>query len=431
MRRLFLQISLGILFTLAVSFFLSSLIVKSRIDRDFHRGLPPGSADTYLFGLLAADLEKLGPEEQRAAVRNFQSRFPFPIQLLENTSSLEPELRNRLAQGFPEGGHSDRGPLMYLPLRNSPQVLAVGPIMRHGPVPFSHLWMSLLSTLPIVILVGFVLAYPVVRRLKILEVAAARIGEGDLSARAHMASSDAIGSLAARFNWMAERLQSLLEGQRHLLQAVSHELRTPISRIGFQLEILSQATDEEIRAVRVAAIEAELDELAKLVDELLLFSRLDREKPGLDRKPIVVGEVVSQVVNQLTKVPTHPTVNIVRNHEQAAIAAVNERYFRRALQNVIGNAIRYADKQVIVTIRRNDTLLSIEVSDDGPGVPEFERRRIFEPFTRLDNSRSRDSGGVGLGLAIVKRIMEGCGGAVEVGEAEIGGAKFILTWPVS
>jgi len=109
-----------------------------------------------------------------------------------------------------------------------------------------------------------------------------------------------------------------------------------------------------------------------------------------------------------------------------------ERYAHRVIQNLVGNALRYANHDVRATLRRDGDYVVLWVEDDGPGIPEAHRERIFEPFTRLDDSRTRSTGGYGLGLSIVSRIVHWFEGTIYVDQShQLGGARFIMRWPVS
>jgi two-component system sensor histidine kinase RstB len=106
-----------------------------------------------------------------------------------------------------------------------------------------------------------------------------------------------------------------------------------------------------------------------------------------------------------------------------------ERYVHRVVQNYVGNAMRYARSHVRITYEVIGDLFRIDVDDDGPGIPKEDRQRVFQPFTRLDDSRTRASGGYGLGLSIVARIAFWHGGKAKVSESDLGGAKFSFYWP--
>jgi len=314
----------------------------------------------------------------------------------------------------------------YILINGGDKVVVIGPHRRPLPFDWRHLLLVLSVVLPVVGVAGYLLAYPFAKRLRTLEKAAQALREGDLSARAPIDSPDAVGSLAQQFNAMADKMQELLESQRHLMQAVAHELRTPIARIDFHLEMLRDAPDSAQREARAEDIESEIGELNDLVGELLVYSRFDVETGPLKKKSLPLPETAHEVVDRLRA--TRPEIEVlVRGDAEEVIA--HETYFRRALQNLVANAKRYAKSQVVVEYERDDGGLRLSVVDDGPGIKEEDRQRIFEPFTRVDDSRSRESGGAGLGLAIVARILKSHGGTVRVADGGATGSRFVTFWP--
>jgi len=116
--------------------------------------------------------------------------------------------------------------------------------------------------------------------------------------------------------------------------------------------------------------------------------------------------------------------------ERWALADMEPRYIHRAIQNLVGNAARYADSRVVVNCQLDENTCRIDVEDDGPGIPEQDWEKVFTAFARLDDSRTRTSGGYGLGLSIVRRILYWHGGQAFLGRSdELGGARFSLVWP--
>jgi two-component system sensor histidine kinase RstB len=231
--------------------------------------------------------------------------------------------------------------------------------------------------------------------------------------------------LAQQFDLMADRMQTLLDDQRHLIQAVSHELRTPAARIRFGLEMLSTARSVEERQRRIDSMDEDLSELDQLVEELVLFVRSGDFK--IEQRPVSLPDPTRQLVDKLAE--DYPQIRFELESPGELVAMVDENLFLRAIRNLLTNAARHARGQVTVGLERIGTMVSIAVQDDGPGIPPNDRKRVFEPFTRLGDSRSRDSGGIGLGLTIVKRIVESHGGTAAIEDAPWGGAVLVTTWP--
>jgi len=186
-------------------------------------------------------------------------------------------------------------------------------------------------------------------------------------------------------------------------------------------------TAEEIDA-RLASIDDDLVELDELVRELQLFNKYDAPSTVLSSESTPLKAVLEELCVRLQPLRQEIALSVVG--DEGTVAVVDKRAFNRALQNLISNALRYAETRVEVRVAHAGEACVVDVVDDGPGVPESDRERIVEPFARVDNSRNKESGGVGLGLAIVERILEAHAGSLEILDGDLGGANFRTTWPV-
>jgi signal transduction histidine kinase len=311
--------------------------------------------------------------------------------------------------------------------------LAGGEVLRLGPVPRivsfrPALIASLLAGMVLVVtLVGVLLAAPVVRDLRVLERAVEGFGSGAFGGRARVRGSGAVAQLARGFDRMADQIERMVVGQRRLFAVVSHELRTPPARIRFALDLLAEARDPEERRAHVRSIDEDLTEIDQLVDELLTYLRLDTDAPPLEREPLEALDVVRALAGRMDGIEERPIAIEVRGEPMQVHA--HGKYFRRAIENLVTNALRHARTRVCIEVAATPHGVHVSVSDDGGGVPLAARERIFEPFASLDQSRTKRLGGVGLGLAIVSRILAWHGGAVTVDDAELGGARFTTFWP--
>ncbi|MFL6672345.1 MAG: ATP-binding protein [Massilia sp.] len=250
-------------------------------------------------------------------------------------------------------------------------------------------------------------------------------GAGKLSARARMKRSSSIYPLAERINHMAGRIEGLLESQRNLLHSVSHELRTPIARLGFALELLATRTDDPALEKRIGAMERDLAELDALVGELLGMARLDSAQ-GLKRAPFALAPLLRECAAAV-EAPARLRCDI-----DGGLGSIDgdARLLARALGNLLRNAAKYASAQIVLSAQPGGAgRVRIVVEDDGPGIPEAERERIFEPFYRLDRSRDRATGGFGLGLSIAHKAVALHGGSLTVDQSRLGGARFVIELP--
>ncbi|MGY2441269.1 ATP-binding protein [Pseudomonas sp. SDO52101_S400] len=285
--------------------------------------------------------------------------------------------------------------------------------------------------LMLAVLLGIVLYFwvrPHWRDLEKLRLAAERFGDNDLSARIQLSKRSNIRDLAEHFNLMAARIEGLIANQRELTNAVSHELRTPIARLSFELDQLKQQPDASQNRELIADMYADLGELEEMVSELLTYASLERGATVISRENIQAANWLDSVVGSVALEAEAAGVQLLIGECRVDEVRIEPRFMARAVINLLRNAIRYAEQRVEVSLVRIGDQYEVQVNDDGPGVPLAGREKIFEPFSRLDASRDRRTGGFGLGLALVRRVSQSHGGQVEVGDSPWGGASFRMTW---
>jgi signal transduction histidine kinase len=281
----------------------------------------------------------------------------------------------------------------------------------------------LLTALFLAIAIG---AYPVVRRLtrrlESLKRGVEAFGAGALDRRVPVEGRDEVASLANSFNLAAERIEALVRSNKSLLANASHELRSPLARLKMATSLLADAApDEREREHLRAEIYTDIAELDGLVDEVLLASRLEAA-PQPDHLEAV--DLLALAVEEGARVDASVD-------GAPAVVRGEERLLRRALRNLLENARRYGGGEVHVELEKKPgSRVEIRVSDNGPGVPEAFRERIFEPFFRLPGHAER-AGGVGLGLALVRQIVERHHGHVSCVRPPQGGGCFVIALPVA
>jgi signal transduction histidine kinase len=235
-------------------------------------------------------------------------------------------------------------------------------------------------------------------------------------------TDDEVGRLARTMNSMLDRLEETSLRQRRFVSDASHELRSPVAVIRAQLEVALRRGDAADWPAVAHKVLAEDERLEQAVGELL---ELARTEEGIEPTLVVVDldDVVLEETARTRRVPID-TSRVLAGRVYGTSAQ-----FSRVVANLLDNACRHASGHVAVALTRDDDEVVLVVDDDGPGVPDEHRERVFERFTRLDEGRSRDAGGVGLGLAMVRAIVERHGGTVEIDDAPIGGARFVVRLP--
>ena len=266
------------------------------------------------------------------------------------------------------------------------------------------------------------------RDLEHIRLAAQRFGDNDLGSRILLPRRSTVRELAGHFNQMAERIESLIANQRELTNAVSHELRTPIARLSFELDQLKQQADPRQRSELIADIYADLGELEEMVSELLTYASLERGATQVTRERIEAHSWLDSVIGSVALEAEAAGIHLSLRTCEVDVIQIEPRFMARAVINLLRNAIRYAEHRVDISLIKFGNGYEVRVCDDGPGVPEESRAKIFQPFMRLDASRDRRTGGFGLGLALVQRVSQWHGGQVHVQDSERGGASFRMTW---
>ncbi|MGH8354075.1 MAG: ATP-binding protein [Pseudomonas sp.] len=376
-------------------------------------------------------------QPQRLADLKQAKQFGFGLQLVTlDKADLDEDQRRRVDEGdtvmaLGKGGDSIR---VFSGIIETPWVLEIGPLYQMNPYPPQLLVLIGALGLTLIGLTVYLLVRQLEQRLLGLEGAATRIAQGSLETRVPAGGADSVGRLAAAFNGMAEHLQRSLAIQREMVRAVSHELRTPVARLRFGLEMIGDAETAAARQKYMEGMDSDIQDLDRLVDEMLTYARLEQGAPALNFQQVDLGALLDQVIAELAplraKVRVERGLSIDALDGSGALVEAELRYLHRALQNLVTNAMRHAESRVRVSYQIGPQRCRLDVEDDGPGVPEAEWERIFTPFLRLDDSRTRASGGHGLGLSIVRRIIYWHGGRAQIGRSEsLGGARFSLVWP--
>jgi len=282
------------------------------------------------------------------------------------------------------------------------------------------LWSGLRLGIPLVVLavalVAWLLAGRALRPVEAMRLEVENISATTLQRRVREPRShDEVARLARTMNSMLGRLQTSRDHERQFLSDASHELRSPLASMRAQLETGTWPSDAD-------GVRAEAARLSHIVDDLMDLAKADEAPPPTSETDL--DEVVLEEVSAIS-----PTTNIgISTTNVGAARLIGDRQaLSRLVRNLVDNAARHATSRVDVSLATIDGIVTLTVDDDGDGIAEEDRERIFERFTRTDSSRSRDTGGVGLGLAVVRATARRHGGDVRCEAAPTGGARFVVT----
>lgn len=427
MRRLYFRIYLAVLGSLLVFAMLAGLVfaMLRSIDDDDRRSWAGMGAD-IAERLLPPDRSPISVETE---LMSWHQLTGFSLALLSPRGDViaqagdipEPILADlRRRQGFGPPWRAG-GRLHGLRFKDGRRLVALRP-------PGALSWVRHIRWLATLLGIAFavgIAAYPLVRqltrRLERLQRGVAAFGEGDLSARVNIPGRDEIAKLAETFNASAARIEHLLNAHKTLLANASHELRSPLSRLRMAVEGLGENAGT---AAAQAEIRRNIAELDALVEEVLLASRL---QAGAD--PEMRPESVD-LVGLLAEECAPYNADLQAAGGPLPLLRADPRLLRRLFRNLLENAARYGGSGApTVTISREGGMALAAVCDRGPGVPQDEREKIFEPFYRLRN-KPESAGGTGLGLALVRQIAERHGGSVDCAPREGGGTCFRVSLPL-
>ena len=338
---------------------------------------------------------------------------------------------------------TDRPPPTFQPVQLTPTI--TGPdgevydlTFERAPITIFGIWIwpgTPLAVLSIAILAGLVVslllaryvASPIVR----LQKASRALAAGALDTRVgapFTRRGDEVGTLARDFDAMAERIQELVTSKETLLRDVSHEFRSPLARIRMALALAERRAGEASRP-DLARIEREAERLDKLVGQVMTLTRLrttDTPRRDVVRLDTLVGEVVDDARFE------YPDATIEYTGKNAVSLRGDADGLKSAIENVVRNALTYGDRTKPIEVRVDDggVTATVRVLDRGPGVPEVELERIFEPFYRTDKSRDHRQDGQGIGLAITARVTELHGGKVRARNRAEGGLEIAIELPL-
>ncbi|HWK28720.1 MAG TPA: HAMP domain-containing sensor histidine kinase [Solirubrobacter sp.] len=355
----------------------------------------------------------------------------------------EPEEQDELVDGLLDApvGLSDvsveeagRMRVLVRPIANDGR--RIGTLYVADPLtPVSDAQASLLRTFALVgslalalaVAVGVAIATLIARPLRRMAGVAAAVDSGDLSLRAGtVGARGEVGVLAGAFDHMLARLERAFARQRNFVSDASHELRTPLAVLRAQVELLDRESDEHARREGTRVLLRRLDELDRLVDDLLTLVSAEAGRL-VQPRPIDLEDFFEDVRRDL------PLFGERDFHVEpvAGILQVDPDRLTQVLRNLVRNAVAHTEPggRVAVIAQARDGWLTIAVSDDGPGIPPEQLERVFERFHRVDEGRARERGGTGLGLAIARAIVEAHGGRIWAESTPGAGATIALELP--
>ena len=422
MKKLFVQFYLLLFVCFLVMTMLVGLVYKFTAERAGRQSLDDLMKSSLY--LMRSELRKIPPHDWARTLKELDLNLSFDLRIEPMKDfDLAPPAMQRLRDGDIVALDEKYTFIQRIP--RSHYVLAV------GPVPYLY-YLHQMRLLDLALL-GFIaisLAFPVFiwmrphwQDMLKLESAAQRFGEGHLTERIHFDSGSSFDRLGIAFNQMADNINALIASKKQLIDGIAHELRTPLVRLRYRLEMSENLTGAESQALN-----RDIGQLEALIEELLTYARLDRPQTELHLSTPDLPVWLQTHINDVQSV--NPQRKLLTAITPGAYGALDMRLMERVLDNLMNNAMRYSETTLRIGLDLQGSQAILCVEDDGPGIEPAEREKVFEPFVRLDPSRDRATGGCGLGLAIVRSIAQAMGGSVRCEASELGGARFVFSWPI-
>ncbi|HCT4793783.1 TPA: two-component system sensor histidine kinase RstB [Enterobacter hormaechei] len=422
MKKLFVQFYLLLFVCFLVMTMLVGLVYKFTAERAGRQSLDDLMKSSLY--LMRSELREIPPHDWARTLKELDLNLSFDLRIEPMKDfDLAPPAMQRLRDGDIVALDEKYTFIQRIP--RSHYVLAV------GPVPYLY-YLHQMRLLDLALL-GFIaisLALPVFiwmrphwQDMLKLESAAQRFGEGHLTERIHFDSGSSFDRLGIAFNQMADNINALIASKKQLIDGIAHELRTPLVRLRYRLEMSENLTGAESQALN-----RDIGQLEALIEELLTYAHLDRPQTELHLSTPDLPVWLQTHINDVQSV--NPQRKLLTAITPGAYGALDMRLMERVLDNLMNNAMRYSETTLRIGLDLQGSQAILCVEDDGPGIEPADREKVFEPFVRLDPSRDRATGGCGLGLAIVRSIAQAMGGSVRCEASELGGARFVFSWPI-
>jgi two-component system sensor kinase ParS len=405
-------------------YYLSNAPIPGDLGFDALQSRQVRAADPWLesaFRLMESELAAVPPADRAALAGKLAQKLKIQIDLLDAT-----DISGSVAVAAgPRELEDNTGKIYYL--WNSAQLHGA---IRLGPFAPAH-ESAMVRFLPVVFYASILLIVglwlrPLLRDLRVLTVASQKFATDYREPLNTASHTTQLVSLATNLDDMSARVSQLIQSQKEMTAALSHEMRTPLARVRFAAAVLEGEVDESLRA-QLRAVNADVRQIDDLISDMLDYARLDHPGLRMNCQAIPLSPWLRQV---LASCPPHDKTVKTIQVDQIDTVWMEPRLMELALSNLLANALRYARRNVTITVSRDREMYRFVVEDDGEGIPESDRTSIFRAYTRLDNSRNRDTGGFGLGLAIVARIASLHRGRVTAeSSVSLGGAKLALEWP--
>ena len=428
MNSLFVRFYLLVIFSIVGGAFVSMLLLD---DYDFNREIEAflqQSRPTYVRLQEQVGQQGLKPTDDLADRANIYS--PYKLALVQAPGPNEVLFYDQVFNGVRVYADVNNDGLIeaIYPLDNSLYALSI----IEAPLPLQEDYFDqaiILFVFGLVGLIIFGLVYQLNGYAQRLILVNREFGRGSLAARADTTMPEPFKTLAINFNAMADDIRRAISEQEVMSHAISHELRTPLNRMRFALDMTRGKESMDELHDLIENIDQSAEELDELIGKILELAKINFGSSHHNVSEIQLGPLLTSLVASIQTQASELQVSCSAKRE---VAIQGDSFqIQRVFSNLLDNACKHSHSLIAVSLWVEGNEVFVAVDDDGKGVPELQRERVFAPFARLDSSRNRKTGGYGLGLAIVSSIVRNHGGSVAVSESPHGGARFQVRLPLT
>ncbi len=431
MARHFLTLYLLIVATLAAASWGQERLWEAYGQQDAGLGAPESQVQAATLAIVEEQLRAIPGADRRKFVADLAARTGVDLELFDLNEIAGRDTLARLARGELAFMSAANGRTWMLKrLADDGHVLAfkyAAADSRRGQLE----WTLSLVFYAAIALVIMIWLWPLTRDLRRLERSTMNFGNRNWVFDADIKPGSQIHSLAEAFRRMAARIDSLISSHKDMSNAVAHEIKTPLTRMRFEIEMARAAASPDKLAEHLTNINTDIAELNAFVTAALDYAILERAEVALNLAEHDFTLILPAVTESVGR-SARPELDIRCGvQSDATRVSCDAHLMETVLRNLLYNAIRYARREIRVQfLVEPNGVFALHVDDDGPGIPEADRQRVFGSFVQL-GAPSDKKAGYGLGLAIVKRVVEWHGGEVAVSQSVLGGARFSIRWPVA
>lgn len=428
MGRHFFTLYALIVVTLAAVSWGQDQLIRAYDERNLTVTADP--SQSAMFAVVAAQLRHIAPSARAEHIADLARESGTNLELLELHDLAGAQTLARLHSGERTAMSTANGQTWILEkLSDSEQVLAFkyeAASTRRSPLE----WTLVIVFYAAIALVIMLWLWPLRRDLRELERSTTTFGHRNWRFESRIGSRSQVFPLAQAFRRMAARIDGLIASQKDLSNAMSHEIKTPLARMRFEIEMARTASDAQKLNEHLDNLNRDIGELNAFVTATLDYAILERAEVALNIAEHDFTHLLPALAESVRRTALSDIDIACAIAPEAAHVRCDAHLLETVVRNLLHNALRYAQSRVELHFAQHENEYVLHVDDDGPGIAEADRARVFESFVQLE-PRSDTKKGFGLGLAIVKRAIEWHGGHVNVGTSALGGARFEIRWPKS